>query len=109
MRVKIIANIMGESKDPCGTLWFIGCQTDDIELLIVMEKSLLYKKFLNNKRAISFILIFCNLSIKMLKTIVLNAEDKSSSICYRGLLLSSEVKVKSYQYYVLVYYQVSYI
>ena len=35
---KNMANIMGESTDPCGTPSCIGCWTDDIELLILMEK-----------------------------------------------------------------------
>ena len=41
-----MANIMGESTDLCGTPWFIGCWTDDIELLILMVKRLLNKKVL---------------------------------------------------------------
>ena len=49
-----MANIMGERMDPCGTLCFIGCWTDVIELLILMVKRLLNKKFLNHKRGISF-------------------------------------------------------
>ena len=40
MGVKIMANIMGESMDPCGTPCgtpcFIGYWTGDIELLILM-------------------------------------------------------------------------
>ena len=71
-----MANIMGESTDPCGTPWFIGCWTDDIELLILMVKRLLNKKFLNHKRGISFSPIFCNLSIIVLNSSVSNAEDK---------------------------------
>ena len=46
MGVKKIANIMGESTDPCGTPCFIGCWPDDIELLILIKKCLLNKKFL---------------------------------------------------------------
>ena len=49
---------MGESTDPCGTSCFIGCCTDDIELLILMEKCLLNKKFINHERGISFSPIF---------------------------------------------------
>ena len=37
MGVKNKANIMGESTDPCGTPCFIGCCTDDIELLTLVE------------------------------------------------------------------------
>ena len=37
MGVKNIANIMGESMDPCRTPCFIGIWTNDIELLILME------------------------------------------------------------------------
>ena len=44
----------GESMDPygtpCGTPRFIGYWTGDIELLILMEKLLLNKKFLYHKR-----------------------------------------------------------
>ena len=64
MGVNIIANIMGESTDPCGTPYFIECWT---ELLILTEKSLLNKNILNHKRGISFSIIFCNLSIIILK------------------------------------------
>ena len=80
MGVKIMANIMGEGMDPCWTPCFIGYWTYDIELLILMVKRLLNKKFLNHKRGISFSPIFCNLSIIVLKSSVSNAEDKSSSI-----------------------------
>ena len=73
-------NIMGESTDPYGTPCFIGCCTEDIELLICMEKRMLNKKFLNYKKGISFSPIFCNLSIIVLKSSVSNSEDKSSSI-----------------------------
>ena len=45
-----MANIIGESTDLCGTPCFIGCWTDDIELLILMGKRLLNKKFLKHKR-----------------------------------------------------------
>ena len=45
---------MEESTDPCGTPFFIGYWTYDIELLILMGKRLLNKKFLNHKRGISF-------------------------------------------------------
>ena len=69
----------GESTDPCGTPCFIGCLTDDIELLILMVKRLLNKKFLNNKIRI-FSPIFCNLYIIVLHSSVSNVEDKSSSI-----------------------------
>ena len=75
-----MANIMRECKDPCGTPCFIGCWTDDIELLILMLKHLLNKKFLNHKRGTSFSPKFCNLSIIVLHSSVSNAEDKSSSI-----------------------------
>ena len=75
-----MANIMGESMDPCGTPYFIGCWTDDIELLILIVKCLLNKKFLNHKRGISFSPIFCYLSIIVLNSSVSNAEDKSSRI-----------------------------
>ena len=75
-----MANIMGESTDPCGTPCFIGCWTDDIELLILMVKRLLNKKFLNHKREIFFSPIFCKLSIIVLYSNVSNAEDNSSSI-----------------------------
>ena len=44
MGVKKMANIIGERMDPCGTPCFIGCWTDDIELLILMVKRLLNKK-----------------------------------------------------------------
>ena len=71
---------MGESTDPCGTPRFIGCRTDYIELLILMEKCLLNKKFLKHKRGISFIPIFWNLSIIVSKSSLSNVEDKSSSI-----------------------------
>ena len=57
---------MGEGTDPYGTPCFIGCLTDDIELLILMAKRLLNKKFLNHKRGISFSPIFCNLYIIVL-------------------------------------------
>ena len=63
MRVKH----MWESMDPCGTPCFIGCCSDDMELLSLMEKHLLNKKFLNLKRGIYCIPIFCNLSIIVLK------------------------------------------
>ena len=58
------------------------CMLDiiDIEILILMKKRLLNKKFLNHKRGISFSPIFCNLSIIMLNSRVSNTEDKSSSI-----------------------------
>ena len=75
-----MANIMWESTDPCGTPCFIGYWTDDIELLILMEKRLLNKKFLNHNRGISFSPIFYYLSIIVLKSSVSNADDKSSSI-----------------------------
>ena len=110
----------GESTDPCRTPCFIGCWTDDIELLILMLKLLSNKKFLNHKRGISFSSIFCNLSIIVLNSSVSNAEDNSSSISCWDLLLASKVcklsklQVDSFQFYVLVgnpfvYYQVSYI
>ena len=86
-----MANIIGENTDPCGTPCFIGCWTDDIELLILMVKCLLNKKFLNHKRGISFSPIFCNLFIIVLKSSISNAEDKSSSISCWDLLLTSEV------------------
>ena len=70
----------GGNTDPCRTPHFIGCWTDEIELLILMEKRLLNKKFLKHKRGISFCPIFCNLSIIVLKSSISNAEDKSSSI-----------------------------
>ena len=86
MGVKKMANIMEESMDPCGTPCgtpcFIGYWTGDIELLILIEKCLLNKKFLYPTRGISFKSIFCNLSIIVLKSSLLNAEDKSSSISY---------------------------
>ena len=75
-----MVNIMGKSTDPCGIPYFIGYWTNDIELLILIEKCLLNKKFLNHNRGISFIPIFCYLSIIVLKSSVSNAEDKSSSI-----------------------------
>ena len=85
MGIKIMANIMGKSMDPCGTPCgtpcFIGVWTDDIELLILMEKLLLCKKFLYHKRGISFSPIFCNLSILVLKSSLLNAEDSSRMNC----------------------------
>ena len=65
MGIKKNGEYYGESTDPCGTPCFIGCWTYDIELLILMEKRLLNKKFLNLKRGISFSPIFCNLSIIM--------------------------------------------
>ena len=80
MGVKTMGNIMWESTDPCGTPCFIGCLTDYIELLILMEKRLLNKKFLNHKRGISFSPKFCIISIIMLNSGLSNAEDKSSSI-----------------------------
>ena len=63
MRVKN----MWESTDPCGTPCFIGCWSDDMELLSLMAKHLLIKKFLNHKIGIYCIPIFCNLSIIVLK------------------------------------------
>ena len=75
-----MANIIGESINSYGTLCFIECWTDDIELLMLMVKRLLNKKFLNHKRGISFSPIFCNLSIIVLNSSVSNAEDKSSTI-----------------------------
>ena len=86
-----MANIMGERMDPCGTPCFIGCLTDDIELLILMVKRLLNKKFLDHKRGISFNPIFYNLSTIVLNSSVSNVVDKSSSINCLDLLLSSEV------------------
>ena len=74
-----MVNIMLESTDPYGIPYFIGYWTNDIELLILIEKCL-NKKFLNHNRGISFIPIFCYLSIIVLKSSVSNAEDKSSSI-----------------------------
>ena len=62
------------------TPYFIRYWTDNIELLILMEKRLLSKKFLNHKRGIYFSPILCNLSIIVLKSSIYNAEDKSSSI-----------------------------
>ena len=75
-----MANSIGESRDPCGTPCFIGCWTDDIELLNVMEKRLFNKKILNHKRGLSFSPILCNLSIIVFNLSVSNIEDKSSSI-----------------------------
>ena len=86
-----MAYIIGENTDPCGTPCFIGCWTDYIELLILMVKRLLNKKFLNHKRGISFSPIFCNLFIIVLNSSVSNAEDKLSSISCWDLLLTSEV------------------
>ena len=79
-----MANIMGESMDPCGIPCFIGCWANDIELLWKLNfdgKSLLNEKFLN-QRGISFIALNSSVS---------NAEDKISSISCWDLLLASEV------------------
>ena len=71
--------IYGESYG--GKDGFLFYWTDNIELQIFTEKRLLNKKFLNDKRGISFSPIFCNLSIIVLNSSISNAEDKSSKIC----------------------------
>ena len=91
MGVTNIANRWGKY----GTRYFIGCWTDDIELLIFIENILLNKKFINHKRGTYFSSIFCNLSSIVLKLGVSNADNKSSRISYWVFLLSSVVYMLS--------------
>ena len=79
LAVEILMNFMGESMDPCGTPCFIGCWTDDIELLILMEKVCIINSFYTTREEylLAIYFVICILASEMYKLSKIESRDVS--------------------------------